>query len=744
MLFTAQRGGEWSTVVDRDGQRAAFRVAISLYAAGLLVWLLLGLLPIVAMHIGFLDDAIVSAATHDSVFGRTASRVLHPDTMADTTTMSQTVVQYLFSALNVALGLLLVLRRPDDPVPRLLGFALLGTAATFNLPSHRAFHIIGNPWPVAAVHFSFHIVSGVTYMWAVILFPDGRLPPQIQIERQVQTAWAAAFTALVAVLCWRSSFLAHPQFFVIFFGIAVPVVGIAAQAMRLRDPHTTTGERRVARMLCAALLPAFATALLWLACRLVAAVSSGTTHAEALRWTDRIATWFPIAFAVVPVVLFAAVLRYRLWDVDRWLPRVLLYGALTLAIVTAYVVGVLIGASLFGPDALWTTVLTLAVVAALVEPARVWLRRAANRVVFGVSLDPQEALRSLSEGLDRLTPAEELGRLTAVALHATRANAVRLWLTDGDDVLCTAATPTDASRDPVAIADLGLREGASFAAVTYALGETVCCPVRHQGELLGLLGASTTDGVALPGKDRALLADIADHAGLLVHNATLTVGLARHADRLAATSRRLRRVRRRLVTAQDAERRRLERNLHDGAQQALVAALIDIGRVDTPFALPVARRTVAMAADSLTELLTSDRPAVLDEVGLVQAVTRAARPLERLGLSVTVRHSANISESEVTTAVYFCCVEALQNVAKYAAARTVDLEFEIVDDDLVFAVTDDGVGFDITRADMAGGLRHLDERLAVVGGTFTVDTRMGAGTRIAGQVPARSIAAAAS
>jgi signal transduction histidine kinase len=730
-------------VVDRGGQRAAFRVAITLYAAGLLVWLLLGLLPFVAMHVGFVHDAIASAATHDSILGRTASRVLHPDTMADTTTMSQTVVQYLFSALNVALGLLLVVRRPDDPVPRLLGFALLGTAATFNLPSHRAFHIIGNPWPVAAVHFTFHIVSGVTYMWAVILFPDGRLPPQIRIGRRTQAAGAAGFTALVAILCWRSSFLAHPQFFVIFFGIAVPVVGIAAQVMRLRDPHTTTSQRRVARMLCGALLPAFATALLWLACRLVAAASSGTRHADAALWTDRISTWFPVVFAVVPVVLFAAVLRYRLWDVDRWLTRVLVYGVLTLAIAIGYVVGVLVAASLFGPNALWTMVLTLAVVAALVEPARVWLRRWANRVVFGVSLDPQEALRTLSEGLDRLTPAEELDRLTSVALHATRANAVRLWLIDGDEVLCSAAAPSAAGRDPVAIADLRLREGASFDAVAHALGETVCCPVRHQGELLGLLAASTTDGTAMPGKDRTLLADIADHAGLLVHNAALTVGLARHAARLAATSRRLRRVRRRLVAAQDAERRRLERNLHDGAQQALVAALIDIGRVDAPFALPVARRTVAMAADSLTELLIADRPAVLDEVGLVEAITRAAAPLERLGIAVTVRRSGDISESEVTTAVYFCCVEALQNIAKYAAARTVDLEFDVVDDDLVFAVTDDGVGFDIARADAAGGLRHLDERLAVVGGTLTVDTRMGAGTRIAGQVPARSNAAAA-
>ena len=692
-------------MVGSAGHRVAFRVAITLYAAGLLGWLVLGVLP------------------------------LHSAIMTDATSTTQTAIQYLFSAMNFALGLLLVVRRPDDIVPRLLGFALLGTAATFNLPSHRAFHILGNPWPVATAHFMFHIVSGVTYMWAVILFPDGRLPRQIRIGRRGQAACAVVYTALVALLCWRSSFLAHPQFFVIFFGVAVPTVGVTAQLLRLRDPRTTPTERRVARMLCAALLPAFGTALLWLGCRLVALLSSGATHVDALRWAERISTWFPVVFAVVPVVLFAAVLRYRLWDVDRWLTRVLVYGALVLLIAAAYVVAVLLGASLFGPDALWTMVLTLAVLAALIQPVRVWLRRWANRVVFGVSLDPQQALRSLTDGLNQATPAEELDRLTSVALHATRASAVRLWLTEDDQLLCAAAAPPTAGRDPVDLAAVGLREGAAFTDVARPLGEAVCCPVRHQGELLGLLGATTADGTGLSGKDRALLADLADHAGLLVHNAVLTVGLARHADRLAVTSSRLRRVRRRLVAAQDAERRRLERNLHDGAQQALVAALIDIrtGAATAP-------STAAMAAESLSELLSADRPAVLDEVGLVAAVTRAATAIRRSG--ITVRVSGELDgrqpDPEVATAAYFCCVEALQNVAKYASARTVTVGIGVIDDDLIFTVTDDGVGFDVALADAAGGLRQLDERLAVVGGTLTVDTRIGAGTRITGRAPVAS------
>src|SRR6185312_4784207 len=101
----------------------------------------------------------------------------------------------------------------------------------------------------------------------------------------------------------------------------------------------------------------------------------------------------------------------------------------------------------------------------------------------------------------------------------------------------------------------------------------------------------------------------------------------------------------------------------------------------------------------------------LDELGLAGAVARAAAPLERHATTVTVRGRADDLDAEVGTAAYFCCVEALQNIAKYAAASRVEIEFAVVDDELVFAVTDDGVGFDVTGADAAGGLKRLDDRL---------------------------------
>ena len=119
--------------------------------------------------------------------------LLHP-TMTITGVSGNALLQYGFSLLNLVLGVLLIVRRPDDLVPRLLALGLLGTAATFNLPSHEAFHVLGSPWPIALLHFTFHIVSGVAYLWAVVLFPDGRLPARIAVSRRSLTFAAVAVT----------------------------------------------------------------------------------------------------------------------------------------------------------------------------------------------------------------------------------------------------------------------------------------------------------------------------------------------------------------------------------------------------------------------------------------------------------------------------------------------------------------------------------------------------------------------
>ncbi|MBO1756633.1 hypothetical protein [Allobranchiibius sp. CTAmp26] len=701
----------------RRVDRLAVRIAFALYLSGLLVWLALGLVPVHATHPDMAKIAL------------------------EETTPLETGVEYFFSALNLALGVLLFLRRPDERVPRLLAFALLGTAATFNLPSHRAFHLTGSPWPIALIHFTFHIVSGVAYVWAVILFPDGRPPRPVRLSPWTIRAIVLASTAAVALVCWRSSFLDHPQFFLIFFGIAVALIGVSAQALRITSPDTGSGERATARLLGVALLPALAVALIWLGARATTTLTGSANDAASLQ-TD-IERLFPAVFAVVPVVLFAGVVRYRLWDIDRLLSRVLVYGLLALTLSAAYVLAVAVGGRI-SDGGLWVTVLALSVVAVLIEPLRIAGRRWANRVVFGQVLSPAEAIRSLAGALEHLTPASELQHVVAVTVAATRAGSAELWLVDGERLVSAASTRS--ASDEIA---LPAGEPAVEALIG-AVGAQRGWPVRHQGELLGLLAVHGPPGEDLGAADDTVGGEIAAHAGLLVHNATLTVTLAQQVDALAAHAEAISESRRRLVVAQDAERHTLERALHDGAQQALVAAIIgaragaDAGRFSHEDRDGL-RDVLLTAQRDVRELSGDGRPEALRQLGLAGALERAARLTRRTGIEVGLEAELGPTRSplptEAETAVYFACVEGLQNVVKYAHATRVVVSVGCTDQEMSFAVVDDGTGISSAIAqDAAGGLAALSARLDALGGEVSMVGGADGGTQLRGWVPMRRTA----
>jgi signal transduction histidine kinase len=721
-------------------ERTAFRVVFAVYAAGLLVWLTLGLLPALSTDVPIVRHALESLATGTGPFATAADRIMTAKMSMETASGAETVVQYGFSLLNLALGLMLAIRRPDDRVPRLLAFALLGTAATFNIPSHQAFHITGSPWPVALIHFTFHIVSGVCYLWAVILFPDGTLPRRIALSRNGLRIAVVAVTAMATLVCWRSSFLSHPQFFVVFFGIAVPLAGIGAQSLKLLDPSTPMAERRTARLLCAALLPALGVSSLWLFARII--VWFGGSFSDGARRLDTsLQNVFPALFAIVPVVLFAGVVRYRLWDLDRLLSKVLLYTGIAAVVSAVYVVAVATGGWLAG-GALWWTVAVLSAMAVAIAPLQTRARRWANRVVFGQDLSPMEAMRTLISGLEHLAPGAELDQLVEVAVRATRAQRAELWLIDGDEVSCAARAPAAADSPPplrrVAAADFNMTT------LRRTLGASQAWPLQYQGELLGALAVWTPGDVSLSGSDEALLADVAQHAGLLVNNAVLTLQLARHVQALTERAEQLTVVRRRLVAAQDAERRRLERDLHDGAQQALVATIIGLNTVapgsdPSGVAADLAEldSMLQLATDALSDLCGTGIPLIIKESGLAGAMRRAADTARRSGLDVLVGLDPNLEvDPQIASGVYFCCVEALQNIAKHAHASVAAIDIRWHDGEVVFVISDDGVGFSTSASDGSGGLAQLAERLAALGGTFVVDSAAGHGSRLQGRVPA--------
>jgi signal transduction histidine kinase len=204
----------------------------------------------------------------------------------------------------------------------------------------------------------------------------------------------------------------------------------------------------------------------------------------------------------------------------------------------------------------------------------------------------------------------------------------------------------------------------------------------------------------------------------------------------------IQRSRQRIVSAQDGERRRLERDLHDGAQQQLVALKLRLALAasvaeeqapELAASLQELGREAGEAVEALRNLAHGIYPPLLASAGLVPALRQQAGRLP-LDVDVAADELPRLG-ADVEAAVYFCCLEALQNVAKHAHANHVDVILELADGVLSFRVEDDGVGFDPAAVGTSHGLTNLADRVAALGGTLRIDSAPGAGTKVIGQVP---------
>jgi signal transduction histidine kinase len=261
--------------------------------------------------------------------------------------------------------------------------------------------------------------------------------------------------------------------------------------------------------------------------------------------------------------------------------------------------------------------------------------------------------------------------------------------------------------------------------------------VRHQGELLGALGLTKRAGESLTPVEEKLLTDLAAQAGLVLKNVGLTSELLERLEDLRAS-------RQRLVAAQDEERRRLERNLHDGAQQNLVALKVKLGLAEAFAEKDPARAKELVAQlkldadealETLRDLARGIYPPLLADKGLVAALESQARKAT-LPVSVSASGIGRYSQ-DIEAAVYFCCLEALQNVQKYAQASRASLQLIQVDGTLEFAVEDDGIGFDPAYAKRGSGLTNMSDRLDALGGRVDLKSADGHGAKIFGRIPLR-------
>jgi len=234
---------------------------------------------------------------------------------------------------------------------------------------------------------------------------------------------------------------------------------------------------------------------------------------------------------------------------------------------------------------------------------------------------------------------------------------------------------------------------------------------------------------------RSRVRDLAGQVALVMRNVALTERLLENVEQLRAS-------RQRLVTAQDEERRKLERNLHDGAQQQIIALAIKLRLLEQLIERDPqkARETASdlqsdtqAALDELRDLARGIYPPLLADRGLVAALEAQAR---RSVVAVSVEaDGVGRYPREVEAAVYFSCLEALQNVAKYADASSATVRLMDGDGRLRFEVADDGRGFDAEETSYGTGLQGIADRLAAIGGELHVDSAPGSGTSVVGDLP---------
>jgi signal transduction histidine kinase len=636
---------------------------------------------------------------------------------------------WLMPATFTTMGSLIVWRQPRNTVGWIV--LLSGPLAAVGLACDgwavRSFAHRAGPLPLggaaaylANLILSSHLIFLVTGL-IFLLFPDGRLPS----ARWRWLPWYGAFVygvlgvtaalwsvdvtgifpgrVLPSLLPGQSAAgaVAKP-----FLAIQLSVVAACVAALIMRFRRARGDERQQLKWFVYTVTVVFAAVVI----SIVVIVGNGR-YALAL-------------LSLIPVAIAVAVLKYHLYDLDLVISKAIVFGTLATFVTVIYAgtvagVGALVGRR----DSLTLAALAAAVIAVAFQPLRQRVQHLANRVVYGRRATPYEVLAQFSRRMADAYATEEVPRQMAQVLgQGTGAQCAEVWLALGQDLQRAAAWPAQPSQPEMR----PIVDGMPVMPRTDRIDRTV--RVLHQGELLGELTVRMPPGSPLSAAQDKLMEDLAGQAGLVLRNARLI--------------EELRASRQRLVTAQDSERRRIERNIHDGAQQQLVALAVKLRLTESLLdedpalaheSLRALQADASEAARDLRDLAHGIYPPLLADRGLAAALEAQARK-SAVPVDVDARGVGRYRQ-ELEAAVYFCCLEALQNVAKYACATAVRLRVSTAGSYLEFEITDNGRGFDPAVTGYGTGLQGMADRLEALGGSIGMRSRPGAGTTVTGTIP---------
>jgi signal transduction histidine kinase len=432
-----------------------------------------------------------------------------------------------------------------------------------------------------------------------------------------------------------------------------------------------------------------------------------------------------VALPTLPLALTIGLLRPHLLDLELVIRKSVVYGVLWLLIAFGYMaLAAFVGVATTKRYEVGVVVLVTILATIAFQPVRAVVERLASRLVYGERLSGYQAVSRLGSGLEAATPERAAAMVASIVRQALDARWARVVI-EGPNPILAVDTLTDAS----------LGEAALTAPLTY--GEEVAghveCGPRSEGRYSQ--------------RDTELLITLARHAALAIRNAALAAELADRLEQINVQAQELHASRARIVQAEETGRRRLERDIHDGVQQELVALLAKIRRARNqlgrdPAAVGVLleelQEETKLALSDLRDFAQGIHPTVLTDRGLAEAIEDR---VSRLPASVSLEVADQVRNARFPQAVegaaYFTVCEGLANAMKHASARRLVVRLGADGDDLVVEVNDDGEGFE-TRDVARSGLSGLEDRIEALGGRFQVTSFPGRGTKVHATLPARA------